>query len=287
MSDDHLIENVSDTSFWVAYYRAKESLRPDSLFKDPFAQLLVGDRGKNISDSMAHISRYTEWSVISRTVIIDRFIADGIKNGVDAIINLGAGLDTRPYRMDLPKNLEWVEVDYPNIISHKEKILKDEVPKCKLTRVTLDLADSKKRGEFLEGVLPSAKKILIITEGVIIYLSPNEVEDLAKDLLKHKRFTNWITEYFHPRVYPYLQNTIRASKMKNAPFKFYPEDWHGFFKKLGWEECETRFTGEISLEFNRKPPMPFWASLILPFMPKKIREASLRMTGYVVFKRKS
>ena len=72
--------------------------------------ILVGERGKKISDSMGNTSRYTEWSVISRTVIIDRFIEKLIKDGVDAVINLGAGLDARPYRMNLPENLQWIEV---------------------------------------------------------------------------------------------------------------------------------------------------------------------------------
>jgi O-methyltransferase involved in polyketide biosynthesis len=46
-----------------------------------------------------------------RTVIIDDRIKLAIGEGVDTILNLGAGLDTRPYRMDLPKTLRWVEFD--------------------------------------------------------------------------------------------------------------------------------------------------------------------------------
>jgi O-methyltransferase involved in polyketide biosynthesis len=93
----------------------KNIKRPDALFHDPLAKKLVGDRGKYFADSMADMSRYMEWSVISRTVIIDRFIEQMIKEGVDAVINLGAGLDTRPYRMNLPETFEWVEVDYSAI----------------------------------------------------------------------------------------------------------------------------------------------------------------------------
>src|SRR4051812_7004500 len=124
INEETLIDNVSDTSFWVAYYRAKESDRKDALFQDPYAKALVGERGKRISDSMAGISRYTEWSVVSRTVIIDRFIQKSLNEGVDAVINLGAGLDARPYRMDLPSALQWIEVDYPNIIAHKSRVLR-------------------------------------------------------------------------------------------------------------------------------------------------------------------
>src|ERR1035441_2690519 len=114
MSDGKIsIDHVSDTALWVAYYRAKESKRPDALFHDPLAEVLLGDRGKKIADHMKTIGRYTEWSVISRTVIIDQFITKLIAAGVDIVLNLGAGLDTRPYRMNLPSTLRWFEVDYP------------------------------------------------------------------------------------------------------------------------------------------------------------------------------
>lgn len=279
------IHDVSDTSFWVAHYRALETDRSDALFRDSLAKKLVGERGKIISDSMGKMSRYTAWSVVSRTVIIDRFISELITQGVDAIVNLGAGLDTRPYRMNLPANLEWVEIDHTNIIDHKNKTLNSETPKCKLTRIAVDLADGEKRKAVLSAIVPTAKKVLILTEGVIPYLSPEQVTDLSKDLIAEKRFTYWITEYFSPKVYPYLKRTVRTQKLRNAPFKFYPDDWFGFFKKIGWKEKQTRFAGEIAQEFKRRPPMPILFALILPLLSKKIKEQFIKMSGYVVLER--
>lgn len=285
MTNDAEIGNVSDTSFWVAYYRAKESERADAMFRDPYAKRLVGDRGKKISDAMAATSRYAEWSVVSRTVIIDRFIEQQIAAGVDVVINLGAGLDTRPYRMNLPANLEWIEVDYPNIIAHKNEVLKNELPNCKLTRFELDLALAARRQAFFASIVPNAKNVLILTEGVIPYLTEKQVADLSKDLLAQPRFKHWVTEYFHPKAYKYLKTSVRDLKMKNAPFQFYPEHWFGFFKKLGWGEKETRFSGEIALEFKRKPPMPAWVKFLLPLIPQRVKDESVKMVGYVIFER--
>jgi O-methyltransferase involved in polyketide biosynthesis len=44
---DTLIENVSDTAFWIAHYRALETQRADALFHDLLAGLLAGERGKH------------------------------------------------------------------------------------------------------------------------------------------------------------------------------------------------------------------------------------------------
>lgn len=279
------ITNVSDTSFWVASYRAEESERKDALFRDPFAKRLVGERGRRISEMMPKIGQYAAWSVISRTVIIDRFIERLVNEGVDAVVNLGAGLDSRPYRMNLPANLEWIEVDQESVISHKARVLESETPRVRLTRIAADLADEGQRRAVLAAAAPTAKKVLVLTEGVLPYLRPEDVVALANELRAQRRFAFWIAEYIDPRVYPRLQSTIRTQKMKNAPFLFYPPDWYGFFRKLGWEERETRYHGEIAREFNRFPPMPVWMRWIFPLMPKKAKEGFMRMTGYVIFRR--
>ncbi|HKJ46290.1 MAG TPA: class I SAM-dependent methyltransferase [Balneolales bacterium] len=65
--------------------------------------------------------------MIVRTVIMDEYIMQCVSEyGVDSVINLAAGLDTRPYLMNLPSSLHWYEVDLPDIIQYKEKILANE-----------------------------------------------------------------------------------------------------------------------------------------------------------------
>ncbi len=278
-----LIADVADTSFWVAYYRAKESERPDALFHDPFAKLLMGQHGQKIAESMRSTSRYTEWAVVARTVIIDRFINELIKHDIDTVINLGAGLDTRPYRMDLPTELTWIEVDYPRVIDHKNTLLKAEQPHCQLTRVALDLADRTKRKEWFASIAARAKNVLILTEGVILYLSPSHVAELAEDLRAHSCFKYWISEYFHPRIYPYLKRMMRTAQLQKSPFLFYPDDWFEFFRTHGWAAKDIHYTNEIGIEFKRRPPLPLIAKLIMLFFSKRMKQEAMRMSGYVVF----
>jgi methyltransferase (TIGR00027 family) len=279
------INDVSDTSFWVAYYRALETERADALFRDPLARILIGDRGKTISESMGSMARYTQWSVVARTVIIDRFIQEQIDAGVDAIINLGSGLDTRPYRMSFPDGFEWVEVDHSNIIQHKSSLLSNQKPNCRLTRVALDLGNREDRREFFRTIVPNAKKVMILTEGVVVYLTPEHVAELSEDLQNQERFKLWITEYFDRRVYKYLQTTVRKAKMKNAPFQFYPDDWMSFFAKRGWVENERRYSGDIAAEFKRSQPMPWFVRLLMPVLPPSVKKQSREMAGYVLFQK--
>jgi methyltransferase (TIGR00027 family) len=158
------IRDVSDTAFWIAHHRALESARPDALFRDPLAARLAGERGREIAEAMPY-ARVIGWTVALRTHIIDDFIAGAIADGADVVLSLGAGLDTRPYRMDLPQSLLWVEADYPRIIEYKESLLADERPRCHLERVKVDLADAQARRKLLAAVNARARRLLVLTEG--------------------------------------------------------------------------------------------------------------------------
>src|SRR4029078_1946856 len=96
-----LIKNISDTAKWVAVFRAEESERPDAVFHDPFARKLAGDKGEQIANAIA-FGRENSWSFVARTFLFDEIIMRHVSEGYDMVLNLAAGLDARPYRMDLP-----------------------------------------------------------------------------------------------------------------------------------------------------------------------------------------
>ena len=113
MSDNirsQTIRDVSDTALWIAAYRAQESEREDAVFKDRWARKLASERGIEMVEEMLH-SEDMAFAMVMRTVAIDRLVSSAIAQGVDTVLNLGVGLDTRPYRMELPSHLRWIEVD--------------------------------------------------------------------------------------------------------------------------------------------------------------------------------
>jgi len=281
---NQVIQNVSDTAFLVAGFRGMETDRPDPLFRDPLAWKLAGEHGRKIVETAPR--RFLgAWSVVIRTVIIDSFIQDAITGGVDTVLNLGAGLDTRPYRMDLPKDLRWIEVDYPHVIDLKEERLADEQPNCALERVKLDLTNRTARQKFFAEVNASAGGILVLTEGVTPYLTEDDVGALADDLKGLDKLHGWIIDYFSPKALNYGRK-MRARFMQAAPFRFQPKDWFAFFEEHGWRAQKVRYLGDEAEQVRRPPPMPLlikgWLKLVGLFMSRERRREMMRQVAYVL-----
>jgi methyltransferase (TIGR00027 family) len=278
------IEHVSDTAIWVAYYRAEETKRPDALFKDPLAEKLIGARGAAIAGEMSSTAKYTRQNVVIRTFIIDQFIRELVASGVETIVNLGAGLDTRPYRLDLPSAVKWIEVDYPHVIAMKNETLASDRPRVQLERVAMDLANLSSRRELFARL--NNGRVAILTEGVLPYLSVEDVASLADDLHANPAFEYWICDYMSPAVYKYINNPERMKKMKNAPFKFFPPDPLGFFSSHGWTQHDIRYIQQTTHELGRPMPAPWFAHIFKFFAPRAMREQFLKTSGYMILKRK-
>jgi methyltransferase (TIGR00027 family) len=286
-SGDVKIHHVSDTAIWVAHYRAVESERPDALFRDNLAGVLAGSRGREIADSVKRPSPFSQWAVVIRTVIIDGIIQKLVSDGVDTVINLGAGLDTRPYRMKLPETLHWVEVDYANIIDHKHGLLRSEKPGVNLERIALDLSDIKQRRDLFSRLNAKAQNALVLTEGVIPYLTEDQVASLAKDLHGLKNVHGWIAEYYSPQIYPYFKARQKKEQMKNAPFCFFPANWFDFFRAHGWGSFDVRYLPEEAEKLGRRMPLPWWARLLLRCASKERASRHRKLVGYVIFTKHS
>jgi len=279
-----VVENVSDTAFWVAHYRGLETARPDALFKDPLAQRLAGAHGEAIARAIPG-SVMTGWIVSIRTVIIDDFLRTAIGQGVDLILNLGAGLDTRPYRLDFIDKVTWVEVDYPDMIAYKEKQLAGETPRCRLERVKLDLADVATREKFLAEMSARSQNILVLTEGVLPYLENDAVAALADDLRAQKNIRFWIADYMAPQVQRFRRRMSRTH-LRNAAFKFAPGDWFEFFGSRGWQSIDMRYYVEEANKLKRpiKLPLPYrlMMSVRWIFATREQRENFGKFAGFAL-----
>jgi len=247
------LRNISDTARWAALYRARETERPDAIFRDPFARRLAGERGEEIARTLAG-GKDRAWPWVARTYLFDQFIAGELAAGADLVVNLAAGLDARPYRLDLPASLPWIEVDLPETLAYKEEILGDAQPRCALERVRLDLGSAGARRELFERLGARGHKALIITEGFLTYLAPEEVTALARDLAAPASFQRWLLDIGSPGLLKMLQREMGAHlSQAGAPFKFGPKEGPEFFKPCGWQPAAVRSYLQTAARLKRLP----------------------------------
>jgi methyltransferase (TIGR00027 family) len=250
---DPLIRDISDTARWVAVYRARESEREDAVFHDPFARALAGERGERIASALK-FGEDNAWSFIARTYLFDRFVTRLVTHGADMVVNLAAGLDTRPYRMELPASLRWVEVDLPDILDYKEAILADAKPACELERVRLDLSNEDGRRGLFADLGRRAKHVAVISEGLVIYLMPEAVGALARDLAASPSFQHWAIDLTSPGLLEMMKQSVgSAVSQAGAPFLFAPAEGPPFFTAHGWQPIEVRSLLKTAAKLGRLP----------------------------------
>lgn len=121
-------------------------------------------------------------------------LLEAVARGAGTVLNLGAGLDTRPYRLALPATLRCVEIDMPKIVAHKQELLQGERPICELQRIAADLSDAATRRTLLERVADVDHDVVVLTEGVVGYLSEAQVAELADDLRVQAHCRAWIVD---------------------------------------------------------------------------------------------
>lgn len=248
---ERVIENISDTAKWVAFFRAQESERPDAIFHDPFARKLAGEKGEQIANAV-NFSRENGWSFVARTFLFDEYVNHHVAEGFDTVINLAAGLDTRPYRLNLPAGLKWIDVDLPAMINYKEKILDHEKPKCELRSAPLDLANTEARQELFKELNAQAKKALILTEGLIIYLTSEQAASLSSDLSDQKNFRRWVFDLQSPALLEMANDKMGAALAgSGAKFQFAPDEGEEFFESHGWKHLESKSLLPTALTLNR------------------------------------
>jgi len=244
------VRDVSDTAKWVAIYRAEESARKDALFRDPLAGRLAGERGTAIA---AGASKHSRWALVTRTKLMDDLVLASVREGTDRVLNLAAGFDTRPYRLDLPADLVWIEADLPRLVEEKEALLSGETPRVKLSREVVDLVDPDARNAFLARATAGAKRTLVITEGLVIYLEEAVVSAMAKDFAAHP-IHDWILDFSSPKIVAEMRAGM-GKLLENAPFKFAPGNGVAFFEDFGWKVRDLHSLFHSAARLKR---LPLW-----------------------------
>jgi O-methyltransferase involved in polyketide biosynthesis len=82
------------------------------------------------------------------------------------VVHLGCGLDSRVFRLDPGPDVEWYDVDYPDVIALREKIFPTH-PRCHL------VATSATDPSWLDRI-PADRPVLLLAEGISMYLTERD-----------------------------------------------------------------------------------------------------------------
>lgn len=191
-SDAVRVEHVSDTALMVAAARAAETARADGVVRDPFAARLAGERGAALAQKLL-APGWLGIGVGLRCRTIDDMLVDAIREqGIRTVVLLGAGLDTRAWRLDLPAELRWIEVDFAPILEYKAQILSAERPRCRLERMPADLTVESERQAVWAAA--GAEPGLMVTEGLLLYLPAGTTKALATEPPRSSGIRQWLLD---------------------------------------------------------------------------------------------
>ncbi|WP_369382767.1 class I SAM-dependent methyltransferase [Streptomyces sp. cg36] len=246
MTDEQ--EQVQPSGVWatavgVARVRALESARENALFRDPLAQAFAAAGGLWPSaplpdDEAARRRRLgVAFSIVIRTKFLDDLLRQASASGIRQVVLLGAGMDSRAFRMDWPEGTRLFEVDTAAPLHFKASVLRREqaVPRCERRTVTVDLREDWPGALAAAGHDPAAPTVWI-AEGLLIYLPEDAVEVLLARITAQSAVgsrmgltlgSRGVIERFGADAVPGSAASMWVSEM--------PDDPIGWLAGHGWE----------------------------------------------------
>jgi len=123
---------------------------------------------------------------------VDRFLP-----GLDQFVILGAGFDTRPYRLPIDTPVRSFEVETPNTLAVKREMLdKAGIDTSKVAFVAADFETEDWFGKLDEAGFDPHRPALFLWEGVIIYLDREAVEDTLRKVASCAKGTLLAFDYY-------------------------------------------------------------------------------------------
>ncbi len=192
------LSNESKTLFIPLYGKALMS-KNNLFINDPKAEEIIDSINYNFSKLKQ--SKWLSMYMAARAKIIDEICTKYIEENSDAtIIHLGCGLDSRVLRVNANYN-KWYDVDLPSVIELRRKFYIEDDKYKMLGKSVTDL-------EWINEIETKSTNILIVAEGLTMYLSDDEIQQLLNGI--NTRFSN-VTILFDA----YSKQAVKSSKLKN------------------------------------------------------------------------
>lgn len=167
------------------------------------------------------------------------------------------------------------------MIAYKEGKLADAKPQCTLERVALDLTDRAARQRLFARVSEESRQTLVITEGLLIYLTHDEVAALADDLHATPHFWRCIADVLTPELLEWLlKRQFKAFATGSVRMHFGPPGGAVYFERFGWRARTVRKMTVESRRLGRQMPRPWLYRILSAISPKHVRERYSKFESY-------
>lgn len=235
-------DKASWTAEMTAVFRATETIRPiqQRLFQDIFAAKFLRPQIRLILKS-GIFARFALWfmidrrfpgatdTIVSRIRYIDDCLKGAISEGIEQLVILGAGFDSRAYRFAELSNINVFEVDHPNTRNLKiQKVIHifGCLPKH-VKYVPVDFEKERLFSKLLSTGFDSSRKTLFIWEGVSKYLTKGAVDELLTDVsLNTSKGSSIVFDYLFESMIdkssgsPLTKRMLDFQLKKGEPFIF-------------------------------------------------------------------
>jgi O-methyltransferase involved in polyketide biosynthesis len=168
------------------------------------------------------------------------------------------------------------------MLDAKKALLASEKPACNVERVSADLENESARRELLDRVTSSHARVVVITEGLLVYLAEAVVRSLAAELCARSSVRRWVLEAVAPEVLKRNMNAwghvLRPAK---AEWKFAHPNGLDYYRTLGWSPVATRSFFDEARKLGR-PAKQDWILRLLSSASGSLRRKLANMVVYGV-----
>jgi methyltransferase (TIGR00027 family) len=247
-------DSLGLTARWAASVRAMESKRVDCLFNDPWAANLAGQEGKAWIEQRSAESLA---SMIIRTRYFDDFLQRiTVQEKVRQVVILGAGLDTRAFRLNWPEKTRLFELDQPSVLAYKEQFLqaKGGQHTCERQMIEVDLTNSWEEVLLKNGFGTDEPSVWLL-EGLLFYMSNEKIGQILDKVTSLTGSGSWLSFDIINSVmltHPLTRKWVEMQAEAGAPWLGTMDDPVGFLAGRGWQANLTQ-AGAEDADYGRWP----------------------------------
>lgn len=210
-----ILQGVSETLLIPLAARALLARRSPETFSDPLSSSFLADLGE--TPDRFENDRWNMAGAAARTLILDQALVNILRHHPSAlVINLGAGLCSRYWRLGPPTGVRWVDIDLPSVIELKRELIRNSeseglIPPGKWEAVPADVTEFSWSAQVLR---KDHESVVVIAEGILMYLSESQVRELLNRLVQNYPGANMLLETWSPfvsRVWGRLSGRIRRT----------------------------------------------------------------------------